>query len=784
MIQCEGKLFWLNTADTSYLFEVTQFGHLEHIYYGPVLRKGQSLEALRYKRTILLGSAICYEEKEDTYSLDNLCLEWSGIGRGDFRYSPMEIKMPDESFVNDFCFKGYEIYDGYTKANTLPTAYGTEEDCSTLIITMEDQSNQTELKLYYTVFEETNVITRRTVLINNNEKKLTIRRAFSMMVDIPNRNYELTTFHGGWIKETHRQRRKISYGMHVNASTTGNSSNRLNPGFLLSEERATEENGWVYGFNLVYSGNHMGVAELSNTDILRVAIGINSHCFEWNLNKGESFETPEAVMSFSSRGFNGLSHNFHDFINEHIVRGGWKKKERPVLSNNWEAHFFDFNESKLLKFAKKASNLGIELFVMDDGWFGQRNSDTAGLGDYNVNRKKLPDGIVGLSEKIHKMGMKFGIWVEPEMVNEDSDLYRNHPEYAVKLPGKRATLGRHQMILDLCKPEVQDYIVDSVSKVLDEGKVTYVKWDMNRHMSEVYSKTLENQGEFFHRYIIGLYSVLGRIFESRPDILLETCSSGGNRFDLGMLCYSPQIWASDDTDPIERIRIQEGLSYLYPLSSMGAHVSSAPHQQTLRRTPLSTRFNVAAFGCLGYEMDFKYLSKVEKQEIADQIAFYKKHRHTFQYGQFSRVETDKDNKEQWQCTEKDGSKAIIGFFQTLTSASEGYDYLRVYGLETEATYCFMTKEQNLYVQQFGNLVKHLLPVELNPDGAVLRIANQVYCMKDGTETYQGQGQLFESGVLLNNQFMGTGYNKNIRVMGDFGSNLYIIQKQDEESERQ
>ena len=379
---------------------------------------------------------------------------------------------------------------------------------------------------------------------------------------------------------------------------------------------------------------------------------------------------------------------------------------------------------------------------------------------------------------------KYAIWVEPEMVNEDSDLYRSHPEYAVKLPGKRPTLGRHQMVLNLCKPEVQDYIVRSVSNLLDEGEVTYVKWDMNRHMSDIYSETLENQGEFFHRYMIGLYAVLSRIFEPRPDILLETCSSGGNRFDLGMLCYSPQIWASDDTDPIERIRIQEGLSYLYPLSAMGAHVSSAPHQQTLRKTPLSTRFNVAVFGCLGYEMDFKYLSKVERQEISDQIAFYKKHRSTFQYGEFSRVEMDKDNKEQWQCRDKDAGKAIAGFFQTLTSASEGYDYLRIYRLDAEETYCFMTKEQNLYVQQFGNLVKHLLPVELNPDGAVLRIANQVYCMKDGVETYRGQGKLFESGVLLNNQFMGTGYNNNIRVMGDFGSNLYIIQKLDAERERQ
>ena len=622
MILHKDNLFWLNTKSTSYIFEITKFNHLEHIYYGPRLNEEQPVEALRVKRSAVLGCCVNYDTTDDKYCLDTICLEWSGIGRGDYRYSPMELKMPDGSFIHDFIYKSHEIVKGCLKAETLPTAYGEESDCTTLIISLEDESNQVELKLFYTVYEATDVITRRTVLINHNAKKTVIRRALSMMVDLPNKNYRMTTFNGGWIKETHRSDRMVSSGMHVNASTTGNSSNRHNPGFLLSEKNATEENGWVFGFNLIYSGNHFGAVELSNTDIARVEIGINSHCFEWELDLEERFETPEAVMTFSDKGFNGASHHMHNFINEHIVRGDWKGKERPVLLNNWEAHFFDFNESKLLNLAGRAKKIGVEMFVLDDGWFGARNNDKAGLGDYSINKKKLSGGMSAFADKIRGLGLEFGLWFEPEMVNENSDLFRAHKDYAVTIPGKKSTLGRNQLVLNLCKSEVQDYIVESVTKILDEAKVSYVKWDMNRHMSEVFSDTLSNQGEFFHRYIIGLYSVLGRIFGPRPHILLESCASGGNRFDLGMLCYSPQIWASDDTDPIERLEIQGGLSYLYPPSTWGAHVSSAPHQQTLRETPLSTRFNVAAFGCLGYELDLKYLSSVELKEVQEQIAFY------------------------------------------------------------------------------------------------------------------------------------------------------------------
>ena len=775
MIDYKDKLFCLTTNNTSYWLRITHFGHLEHIHYGPRL-KDQDPDGLALKRTAAIGTSVCYDSSDPNYCLDNLCLEWSGIGRGDYRHSPAELKMPDGTFVCDFTYRSHRIFPGYLPMEGLPTAYGDEDACQTLELTLEDKSNSVVLILYYTVYESVNVITRRAVLGNYNQNPLVIRRLMSMMVDLPNRSFRMITFDGGWIKEAHRHDRLLEYGIYINSSTTGASSNRHNPGFLLAQRDATEQHGYVYGFNLVYSGNHYGAVELSNHQLVRVQLGINPHCFEWELKEGERFETPEAIMTFSSKGYNGMSNNFHDFINNHIVRGDWKNKERPVLLNNWEAHFFKFTQGKLLRLARRAKHLGVELFVLDDGWFGKRDNDMAGLGDYRVNRRKLPRGLPYFVKKINKMGMRFGLWFEPEMVNPDSDLFRAHPEYAVQTPAKKPTLGRNQLVLDLCRAEVRDYIVSSVSSILDESDISYVKWDMNRHISDAFSPDLHNQGEFFHRYILGLYDVLNRIFTPRPHILLESCSSGGNRFDLGMLCFSPQIWASDNTDPIERLKIQGGLSYLYPLSTMGAHVSSAPHQQTLRNTPLSTRFNTASFGCLGYELDLKYLSPVQKREIKRQIAFYKEHRSTFQFGRFYRLPGQKGNKVHWQCVERDATKSLAGFFQTLSTASEGYDFLPLTGLDPDARYSLNTRPQSLFIRQFGELIKHVLPITLNPDGILLGTVNRHYCLTDCVEVYRGYGDMFMAGIKLNNQFMGSWYNNRTRLLGDYGSNLYLIEK--------
>lgn len=776
MITVKDDVFRLDTDTITYLFRTTKFGHLEHLYFGALLDSVESADALAQKRTIPIGSSVLYDESDELYCLDNMCLEWSDNGRGDYRQSPTELKMPDGSFVSDFVYASHSIADGSLPMNTLASSYGGDQ---TLIVSLRDASNNADLSLYFTVFEKTNVITRRAVLTNENENPLVIRRIMSMTVDVPDENFRMLTLDGGWIKEAHLHERPVEYGMTVNSSTTGASSNRHNPGFLLAEAGATQDNGRVYGFNLVYSGNHFSAVEKSGLDMVRVSLGINPHCFEWELAQGECFETPEAVMTFSEHGFNGMSHQMHDFVSEHIVRGDWKSRERPVLLNNWEAHFFNFNESKLLGLAKSAKQLGVELFVLDDGWFGERNTDKAGLGDYTVNQKKLPRGMKAFADKIHALGLDFGLWFEPEMVNADSDLYRAHPEYAVTHPNKKPVLGRNQLVLDLCKPEVRDYIVENVSAILDEANINYVKWDMNRHIAEGYSSSLKNQGEFYHRYIMGLYDVLARIFRPRPHILLESCSSGGNRFDLGMLCFSPQVWCSDDTDPVERLQIQTGLSYLYPPSTMGAHVSQAPHQQTLRETPLATRFHAASFGCLGYELDLEFLSSEEKKDIADQIAFYKQYRSVFQFGTFSRMKTNKENKVIWQSVSKDKNTAVTGFFQTQAIAAESGDKLIVTGLN-EGRFIIRTRPQRLYIKRFGGLLKHILPVELDPDGLVLRVANRHYSLSDCVEKYECSAAALRAGLPLCNQFIGSGYNKNVRMLGDFGSNLYITEKNVEE----
>jgi len=777
MIIIDDNIFRLQTDDTEYIFHITKHGHLEHVYYGSKLAvfSPAAAEALVPKRTAQAGATIVAGDSEDPlYCLDTMCLEWSGTGKGDYRFSPSEIKMPD-GYTTDFVYESHSAKEGPISMREMPGAYGADDECVSLTMRLRDKACDVMLSLIYTVYRKANVITRRAVIWNN-EPSITIRRLLSMSVDMPNTGFNLVTFDGDWAREAHRHDRALQYGVFVNESRTGASGNKHNPGFLLCENNASEDYGRVYGFNLIYSGNHFGFAELSSHDLVRAGIGISPHCFEKPLKMGECFETPEAVMTFSGNGLNGLSRNFHTFINKHIIAEQWQDKERPVLYNSWEPCFFNYKQRKLMRLARLSKKLGMELFVLDDGWFEGRNNDKAGLGDYKVNKRKFTFGLGSFAKKIRKLGLDFGIWFEPEMVNKDSVLYRTHPEYVVRQPNRESTLGRNQLVLDLCNPDVRDYIVENVGRVLDETKAGYVKWDMNRHISEFYSEQIESQGEFFHRYILGLYDVLKRIFTPRPHILLESCSSGGNRFDLGMLCFSPQIWSSDCTDPVVRLNIQGGLSYLYPQSAMGAHVSDAPHQQTLRDTPLSTRYNVACFGSLGYEMDLRFLSPAEKREIKEQIAFYKKHRKTFQYGVFERaaVSTGKlKNKTIWLC--RGEKETVAGFFQTQAGPGEEADTLRVRGLVSGALYRVKTKAQALYIKRFGGLVKHILPITLDPSGFILRTVNRFYTLTDCIEEYECSGEVLAAGIKLNNQFMGSNYNNKTRLLGDYGSNLYTIE---------
>ena len=771
MIKIENKVFSLETANTSYLFRITSRGHLEHVYYGTRVSMADA-EALHLKNTILLGSTVAYDAKDAAYSMETLPQEYSGIGKGDFRHTPMELILADGSFVTDFVYQSHSVSNIPVRGEDLPFVHGKGE---TLTVVLADKKYPTlKLELYYTVFEECNVIVRHTRLCNDGEGDVYIRKLMSFMFDLPRADYTMLTLDGGWAKEAHIHERPVSYGILVNDSTTGGSSNRHNPAFMLKGKGANEEWGEVLGFNLIYSGNHYSAVEMGNHDTLRVMSGINPHCFLWKLKTGESFTTPQAVMSYTMGGTNALMANMHDFVNNHIIRESFRESERPIVINNWEATFFHFNRRKLLALARKAKGLGVEMFVLDDGWFGKRNSDTAGLGDWTVNTKKLPGGIGALAKKINKMGMQFGLWFEPECVNEDSDLYRAHPEWAIRVPEREASYGRNQLVLDLTRADVRDYIVNALDAVLSSAPIAYVKWDYNRHISDMYSATLKNQGEFFHRYILGLYEVLDRIFcQKHPKVLLESCSSGGNRFDLGMLCYSPQIWTSDDTDARERIDIQRGIFCFYPPSCVSCHVSMTPNQQTLRDAPLSTRFNVATFGVLGYELDFGELPPEERRQIKKQIAFYKAHRKMFQYGRFARLNAG-EGREEWQVSLGDTTAAAIYNLEYHTSP--GRDILRVLNTENDATYTVKSVEQRLKISRFGSLIKHVFPITVRADGALMRFVNSHFSMKDGEESYTVSGAGLENGIPLAMQYSGSGYNTAIRLLGDWGSTLYLVEK--------
>jgi len=749
MITETNGVFHIQTEVYSYLFRVNAYGLPEHLHFGiPV--KTEDAFALSCRPGLGWGSNIVLVEGDTESCPDTMALEWSGSGRGDYREAAVEFC----GTSTDFRYAGYEIIEGTVSMTSgLPQAHGGNQ---TLKLILEQK--HARLCLYYTAYPT--AVVRRTVLENTGETLLTFNKLMSFAMDIPG-TFVMATFNGSWIAEMHRCDTPVGPAKVVNESLTGSSSNRHNPGFLLYEPGASEGYGNVFGFNLVYSGNHYAAAQQSHQGLTRVMQGINPSNFAWTLAPGGCFETPEAVLCHSNQGFNGLSRNMHTFVTDHIVPPYWAKRPRPVLYNSWEGCVFSFNHHRLVDLANRAKDLGCELFVLDDGWFGARNNDKAGLGDYSVNKKKLPRGLEGLSKAIRDRGMEFGLWFEPESVNPNSDLYRAHPDWALTDDFVPVT-GRNQLLLDLTKPEVRDYIVDNISRILDSAKISYVKWDMNRHSIALGAKA--------HAFLLGLYEVLERIFGPRPGILLESCSSGGNRFDLGMLCYSPQIWTSDDTDPIERIDIQTGASYLYPQSAMGAHVSAAPHAQTLRNTPLSTRGNVAFFGCLGYELDLKHLLGVEIKEIKAQIEFYKTYREVFQYGIFSRTNLG------WQVT--DGNVVLAGVFHTLVKAAPGYEVLRLSGLDPEKRYRVVSLAQVIRVGQFGSLLKHVVPVSVDPNGILLRLADRVITLPSGSDEMTASGAALMSGVLLRPLFRGTGYDQNQRTQGDFGSDLYIIQPEE------
>lgn len=650
----ENQVFILETKSTQYAMCVRPDGHLEHLYYGGRSQEGGDLntvglwDAARDRSLFETGNAIALG---GGLTLENMLQELSSTGKGDVSEPFVCMTHANGSTTCDFVYESYEIKNGRDELEGLPCAVesgggmgegtGVADGVTQLIVTLWDTFYRQKLELIYVTWDDCDVITRSARLTNESDDVERVDRLMSTQIDMRMyKEYDMIHFGGAWAREMHRSEHPVRQGKVVVSSSTGTSGSRANPFFMVAEHGCSEEHGECYGFNLIYSGDHMESCEQNSYGRMRIIGGINPEGFTFVLEPGRSLQSPEAVMTYSDTGFGGVSSRMHAFVRRHIVRGLWADRERPVLLNSWEAAYFDINEKKLLKLAKEAKKCGIELFVMDDGWFGHRDDDTSSLGDWQENLSKLPGGVKQLADKINALGLEFGIWVEPEMVNEDSDLYRAHPEWAVRVPGQSHAEGRHQMLLDLTNKDVRDHIVNSMTKVLSSANISYVKWDMNRIMSDRYSQTLpsDRQGEFGHRYVLGLYDIMGRLTKRFPEILFEGCAAGGNRFDLGILCYMPQIWASDDTDARERLEIQTGYSYGYPMSVVSSHVSGCPNHQTLRVTPLETRFGVAAFGVLGYECNLCDMKKKDLEAIKEQVEFYKKHRRTLQFGEYHRIE--------------------------------------------------------------------------------------------------------------------------------------------------
>jgi alpha-galactosidase len=773
------QVYILDTENTTYCFEMLDTGHPEHLYYGAKITIESAAEAaaLAEKHAFAPGTTNVYDKEHTNFSLEDMRLEMSSYGKGDIREPFVELTYPDGSSTSDFVFDFAEIRNEKQPLATLPSSYDEDGQAQELVVSFKDQNSAAVLELHYSVFPKQDVIVRSSRLVNAGEEKLTLHRLMSTQVDFETADYVFSTFNGSWAREMMRHDTPVIAGKHVNASYTGCSSNRANPFVMLSKAGTTEDTGIVYGFNLVYSGNHYEAVEVSGYGKTRIVTGINPQSFAFTLEPGESFEAPEAVMTFSDQGFNGMSQHMHDFVRQCIIRGEWKNKLRPVLLNSWEAAYFKISESRLLKLAKAGKDVGIELFVMDDGWFGERDDDTRSLGDWTVNRKKLPDGIDGLAKKINALGLDFGIWVEPEMVNVNSDLYRAHPDWTLAIPGKNHSEGRNQRILDLCNPDVVDYMTESMTNVFSCANISYVKWDMNRTFSDYYSPYLpaDRQGEMAHRYIQGLYRMMDELTRRFPQILFEGCASGGNRFDLGILCYFPQIWASDDTDALYRVKGQTGYSYGYPMNTLSAHVSACPNHQTLRTTPLTTRFAVAAFGVCGYECNLCDMKKEELDEIKNQIAIYKEWREVLQTGRFYRGRNG--NIHEWTCVSRQQDRAVGMLMQELVVPNTQFEQYFAKGLDAKKKYAFSNRELRYNVKLFGDLVNTATPVHVKQDSFLHNTIAKFVTMPGEKEDCVVSGDLLmNAGVKLKQAFSANGYNEETRYFADFVSRLYFMEE--------
>lgn len=690
------KIFRLDTGKSTYLMGLSPEGFLGHIYYGDRLVLDADNYLLRMEEPPYTPSV---NKREKSAFLDFFPMEYPTGGIGDYRESCLNIRNAAGNMGCELHYAGHEIFKGKKGLAGLPASFATEDEAETLEITMKDEILNLEVVLSYTAFPEENVITRSVKVQNRSQENLRIEKILSVCLDMDNENFSMLSLHGTWARERHIQTGELHYGKQVISSARGESSHQEHPFMALVTNGTDQENGKVYAMHFVYSGNFLAETELCQFDNLRMTMGISPEEFSWLLEPGETFQAPEVVMTYSGNGLGQMTRSYHDFYRNHLIRSKFKYEKRPILINNWEATYFDFNTDKLLAIARQAKECGIEMLVMDDGWFGKRNSDNCSLGDWKVNEEKITGGLKYLVDEVNKIGLQFGIWFEPEMISPDSDLYRAHPDWAIQIAGREATQSRNQYVLDLSRPEVRDYAYECVASVLRSANIAYVKWDMNRQLSDLGSSYLpkERQQELFHRYVLGVYELQERLVTEFPDLLLENCSGGGARFDPGMLCYSPQIWCSDDTDAVERLMIQEGSALVYPLSVIGAHVSDCPNHSVGRVTPFETRGHVALAGTFGYELDITKIPEEDRRLIPEQTATYKKYRHLIQQGEYYRIASYRENHkfDCWALSSRDKKEVLVTYVQVLGVPNshsrkiflKGFDPETVYKLEgTDETY--------------------------------------------------------------------------------------------------
>ncbi|EKQ50258.1 MULTISPECIES: alpha-galactosidase [unclassified Clostridium] len=682
------KCFHLTTRNISYVLNIHEDGYLSHLYFGKKLRNFNcgNLLSLRERSSFSPNP----NPDNTRLSLDSLPQEYPSYGTSDFRTPAYSVQLENGSTITDLRYESHKIIKGKPKLEGLPATYVEDEaEAQTLEITLLDSLIGLKVILSYTAYENYDAITRNVRFINCGSENLKLLRALSMSIDFNGSDYDFLHLHGAWARERHIERTPLLVGTQSVESRRGSSSHNQNPFIALLSKDANEEYGDVYGFNLVYSGNFLAQAEVDQYKTTRVSIGINPFDFSWLLNPNESFQTPEVVMIYSSKGLGEMSRTYHKLYRKRLCRGTYRDKTRPILVNNWEATYFDFNAEKIENIGKTAQELGIELFVLDDGWFGKRDSDNCSLGDWIVDKKKLPNGLDDLAKRINNLGLQFGLWFEPEMVSPDSDLYRNHPDWCLHVPERSRTQARHQLILDLSREDVCDYIINSLSNILSTVNISYVKWDMNRNMTEIGSPSLpsERQRETAHRYMLGLYKIYEKLTTDFPNILFEGCSGGGGRFDAGILYYMPQIWTSDDTDAVERLKIQYGTSIVYPISTMGSHVSAVPNHQVHRNTSLKMRGDVAMSGNFGYELDLTKFTEEEKETVKKQVEAYKELRELIQFGDMHRLLNPfNSNEASWIIVSEDKAEAFATYFRVLAIPNEPIRKLCLRGLDPDKNY--------------------------------------------------------------------------------------------------